>query len=496
MDSLDLLRRAFQSGGGGATRDEATGDIVLGATGTRVSGKTPTRLASGKDKSWYTLETLWFGFVRREDDGAAYVRACKSAGIPHLYFPDRRSVTQYLAGEVPTVANLRPLSELLPQLREQQAREEAARRVAEAQRSAAAAAAAAAATPEQHAARLARKERKAACRAQMAERLHALQASLVLGAVASSAAEHGSEHGSDEGAAAGVVGVDADKLADLQLQKLRKRQRLDDTLPAPAPDAGLYHEYLELDRAAADALAHAQHDLVPRTAVLDAAFGKTLTGIDPELARLPPVAPESSAAGGAPAGHRHDHHGSSSSGSGSDGVPGGMPLIIVPSALTSPITLANVRGFLERGVWTDPQKHPARSGHVEVTHEMRTADAVVATHSTKTVFCVIDNASKLKPADWFVILSTVLLRCCFLFSDCFCVFSSGTVLWLRLLLVQLGSSVIGNGRQPTRLCQTWLASMSSLMLSLFLPSLVHGMQLSLRFVDLLFISLCVHVKGK
>ena len=420
MDSLDLLRRAFQSGGGGATRDEATGDIVLGATGTRVSGKTPTRLVSGKDKSWYTLETLWFGFMRREDDGAAYVRACKSAGIPHLYFPDRRSVTQYLAGEVATVANLRPLSELLPQLREQQAREEEARRVAEAQRSAAAAAAAAAVTPEQAAARLARKERKAACRAQMAERLRALRASMVLGAVSNSDISSGAGvdangnsnndngNGGEGGTDAGVVGVDADKLADLQLQKLCKRQRLDDTLPEPAPDAGLYHEYLELDRAAADAIARAEHDLVPRTAVLDAAFGKTLEGIDPELARLPPVAVEGSAAGvhNSASGHYHErqqHSSSSGGGGGSEGVPGGMPLIIVPSALTSPITLANVRAFLERGVWTDPQKHPARSsGHVEVTHEMRTADAVVATHSTKTVFCVIDNASKLKPADWFV----------------------------------------------------------------------------------------------
>ena len=448
MDSLDLLRRAFQSGGGGATRDAATGEIVLGATGTRVSGKTPTRLASGKDRAWYTLETLWFGYVHRDDDGAAYVRACKDAGIPYLYFPDRRRVTQYLAGEAATVPNLRPLSELLPQLRAQQARDEQARLRDDDQRRAAAAAAVE--TPAQHAARRERKERKAACRAQMAERLAAIRDSLVLGAVisngdgtvsvstsngvdaerkknADSTKEETNDGTTKDGATTeattnametSIIGVDADRLADLQLQKLQKRQRLDDTLPEPAPDAGLYHEYLELDRAAADAIAHAQHDLVPRAALLDAAPGKTLTGIDPELARLPPVVPDAATSSGSGSGigssveasgqhhhHHHSHqHGSSGSGSGSEGVPGGMPIILVPSALTAPITLANVRAFLERGVWTDPQRHTARSsgGHVEVTHEMRTADAVVATHSTKTVFCVVDSAAKLRPADWFV----------------------------------------------------------------------------------------------
>lgn len=443
MDSLDLLRRAFQSGGGGATGDAATGEIVLGATGTRVSGKTPTRLASGKDRAWYTLETLWFGYVHRDDDGAAYVRACKDAGIPYLYFPDRRRVTQYLAGEAATVPNLRPLSELLPQLRAQQARDEQARLRDDDQRRAAAAAAVE--TPAQHAARRERKERKAACRAQMAERLAAIRDSLVLGAVisngdgsvstsngvdaerkknADSTKEETNDGTTKDGATTeattnametSIIGVDADRLADLQLQKLQKRQRLDDTLPEPAPDAGLYHEYLELDRAAADAIAHAQHDLVPRAALLDAAPGKTLTGIDPELARLPPVVPDAATSSGSGIGssveassqhhhHHHSHqHGSSGGGGGSEGVPGGMPIILVPSALTAPITLANVRAFLERGVWTDPQRHTARSssGHVEVTHEMRTADAVVATHSTKTIFCVVDSAAKLRPADWF-----------------------------------------------------------------------------------------------
>lgn len=451
MDSLDLLRRAFQSGGGGATRDAATGEIVLGATGTRVSGKTPTRLASGKDRAWYTLETLWFGYVHRDDDGAAYVRACKEAGIPYLYFPDRRRVTQYLAGEAATVPNLRPLSELLPQLRAQQARDEQARLRDDDQRRAAAAAAVE--TPAQHAARRERKERKAACRAQMAERLTAIRNGLVLGAVISNGdgtvsvstsngvdaerkknadstkeeTKDGATDGKDtvktteattNAMETSIIGVDADRLADLQLQKLQKRQRLDDTLPEPAPDAGLYHEYLELDRAAADAIAHAQHDLVPRAALLDATPGKTLTGIDPELARLPPVVPDAATSSGSGIGssveasgqHHHQHHphqhGSSGGGGGSggEGVPGGMPIILVPSALTAPITLANVRAFLERGVWTDPQRHTARSsgGHVEVTHEMRTADAVVATHSTKTVFCVVDSAAKLRPADWFV----------------------------------------------------------------------------------------------
>ena len=68
MDALDVLRRALQSGGGGATRDEATGDIVIGQGGTRISGKTPTRLASSKDGSWYTVEALWFAVKHREDN--------------------------------------------------------------------------------------------------------------------------------------------------------------------------------------------------------------------------------------------------------------------------------------------------------------------------------------------------------------------------------------------------------------------------------------------
>ena len=161
-----------------------------------------------------------------------------------------------------------------------------------------------------------------------------------------------------------------------------------------------------MDKPTIEKIERSEHALCARDAVLDAEFGRTLSidvsVIEPRSQR----SQQDSAAG-----HGHGNQQNSLSRpvvgvSNTKGVSSSnAPIIILPSALTSPVTLGNIKSFLEKGVWVDPQTTTSNhSSHVEVTHEIRAADAVVATHSVKVPFCVVDSPAKLRPADWFVFL--------------------------------------------------------------------------------------------
>ena len=408
LDALDVLRRALQSGGGGATRDEATGDIVIGQGGTRISGKTPTRLASSKDGSWYTVEALWFAVKHREDNVPAYMRACNSAGIGYLYLPDRIVVTQYMCGEVQTIGNLKPLSELLPTLQQHKEREEAARKMKEreAQRGAAQSEAEAAAAQARAAAeKQARKARKAELREAMKQRLAKLcEMREVSGVTAEDVAADNSS--------SGVVGVGTDELVDLKVQKLRKRQCADDELVKAVDDTdGRYHELLELDKSEVEEIEKVCHTMWTRNNVMDAESGRDLANIDPNVANKQPVQHHvDTTSTSAPPNKKQRSAGTSASTASRKEGKEELWWLIVPNALTSPVTLSNVKDFLEGGVWVDPQRHTSATkqrwqerGFVDVVHEMRLTNATGGTtHCTKVRFRVVDSASKLKPDDWFV----------------------------------------------------------------------------------------------
>jgi len=422
MDSLDLLRRALQSGGGGATRDAATGDVILTASGIRIPGKTPTRLASGrKEGSWYTVEMLWFAVAQRHDNVSAYIKASREAGIDYLSLTHRQKVIQYLTGEASTVENLRPLSELQRHLMKQKPREQTQQRQAHApekaheQKLETQAVSEAPKETVDIAARQERKKRKAECREQMAARLRAIREGMTLGAIAADDVAAGGDAG-------GVVGVSADKLADLGVEKLLKRQRIGDSLPEPRADAGLYREYINIDKPVVESMERTEHALCPREAVLNAEFGRVLS-VDPKAAISQSHGGSSSSSASSVASSRSAAGATAAASGGrktsSSSLPAGAPIIIVPSSLTAPVSLNNIKLFLERGIWTDPQKHSSSSHatHVEVMHEVHTADSVVTTHSVKIPFCVVDNVSKLRPADWDRVVAVFVIGAVWQFRD-------------------------------------------------------------------------------
>jgi hypothetical protein len=81
-----------------------------------------------------------------------------------------------------------------------------------------------------------------------------------------------------------------------------------------------------------------------------------------------------------------------------------LPIIIVPAALTSILTLYNVKSFLSNGEYIDTQtlrkqQHEKKPTHVVITpYTKNTNNASQST--TMEQYEVIDNATHLRPADW------------------------------------------------------------------------------------------------
>jgi parafibromin len=76
---------------------------------------------------------------------------------------------------------------------------------------------------------------------------------------------------------------------------------------------------------------------------------------------------------------------------------GGVPIIIVPSALTSLITMHNAHAFLQKGQWLPPSATTAAPKTVFIERPSIFDD-------TKTVkYEVIDSANDLKSEDWYAV---------------------------------------------------------------------------------------------
>lgn len=85
-------------------------------------------------------------------------------------------------------------------------------------------------------------------------------------------------------------------------------------------------------------------------------------------------------------------------------VPGRIhaPIIFVPKALTSLVSLANIKQFLEKGVWEDPQKTAPTQTPMTASTKPTHVDVLRRGPAGRLsgVFHVIDSPQLLRPGDW------------------------------------------------------------------------------------------------
>lgn len=110
IDPIVFLRDAFNKKGE-INLGEQGKDLIFksidGGQPLRIPLNVPTAWALGDNKGgYYTLGSLWFWVVNRDQKPSDYMKKASNEGIPPILYNDRDNVKDYFMGIVPTAASI------------------------------------------------------------------------------------------------------------------------------------------------------------------------------------------------------------------------------------------------------------------------------------------------------------------------------------------------------------------------------------------------------